>query len=991
MKKTASILFFLLSASFSFSQKFNFVNWTVEDGLIQSQASYICQDKYRQLWISTEGGISRFDGKKFTGYTVQDGLVANHVNTMFCDKIGNLWLGSNSGLSFFNGNNFTKLKTTDNEVNNISEILQLKSGEMYAIDNYSLLEISNFECKKINVSKDSAEKITTLYLTKTNQLIASVYKKGLYLLENKTWKLICKLSNSKSTLYLRSLYITESNDTLACTNKGLHQLVNNEFIPFSINLKVFPEINIVCIAEDSKGKLWLGAENGCYKFNENSFMHFNEKSGFTDNSVNHIYKDVENNLWFATNGGGIYKFRENTFSYYDKSSGIPNTIVMGVTQTKDKTIYAAGYGGGLYKINAANDIQSVAINGKIILSDSKINCLYTDSDDNIWIGTLNKGAYHYNLKTGLQKTDAKNNTAINIRGVTIFLEDKHGNMLIGSNQGLYLRYKNNDIYQIKIPANLITSLKQFDADHILVGTSKGIFLLDQNYKIKPFNENLFGKASVLCLYINKNTLWIGTTDKGVLNWNYKTGKMITYTTHDGLPSNFIYSIDVSDLHKAWIGTGFGISNLQLNDTGKVLAIKNYGRSDGLIGMECNHNCLLKAADSSLWFGTTKGLFHFNPNTKIVEKNQPFVLLRSVKLFSSQITDSTLFVNAGSWFNTPEGLILSSRQNHLTFELGAIYFTNPEDVLYKYKLQGIDKDYTTTNNPYIIYPALPPGKYSLKVTGLTKGGSVSYNEINYVFEIKKAFYQTRLFQLIVILLLLATGALLAYIFTRGKQKRKQKAKEVLEKIREEEFMKLRQRTAEDFHDEMGNSLTRISVLTDILRSKINGKEQEITHLVTQIKENTKSLYNGSKDIIWSLNSQNDGLYAIIERIKDIGSELFQETPIDFSYLHFIDARNELKLKLDYSRNLTMIFKEVYSNILKHSMADTVKVLIELTSENDLTIVIKDNGIGFTTDPLSSGNGLKNIKNRVARMNGTVTWNTQLNLGTELTFVLKNIFI
>jgi ligand-binding sensor domain-containing protein len=115
MKKTASILFFLLSASFSFSQKFNFVNWTVEDGLIQSQASYICQDKYRQLWISTEGGISRFDGKKFTGYTVQDGLVANHVNTMFCDKIGNLWLGSNSGLSFFNGNNFTKLKTTDNQ------------------------------------------------------------------------------------------------------------------------------------------------------------------------------------------------------------------------------------------------------------------------------------------------------------------------------------------------------------------------------------------------------------------------------------------------------------------------------------------------------------------------------------------------------------------------------------------------------------------------------------------------------------------------------------------------------------------------------------------------------------------------------------------------------------------------------------------------------------------------------------------------------------
>jgi hypothetical protein len=92
------------------------------------------------------------------------------------------------------------------------------------------------------------------------------------------------------------------------------------------------------------------------------------------------------------------------------------------------------------------------------------------------------------------------------------------------------------------------------------------------------------------------------------------------------------------------------------------------------------------------------------------------MLRSVKLFSSEITDSSLFDSPGSWFGVPEGLKLSSRQNHITFELGSIYFTNPDDVLYKYKLEGIDNVFNTSNNHYIIYPSLPHVFYRQNVPG-----------------------------------------------------------------------------------------------------------------------------------------------------------------------------------------------------------------------------------------------------------------------------------
>jgi len=981
-----ALLYFLLFVTLKgVCQKYNFVNWTVEDGLIQSQCGYICQDKYRQLWIATEGGISKFDGRKFTGYAAQEGLISNDVNSLLCDNAGNIWAGTNYGISVFNGRSFSTIKLSNAVVNNVTALLQLPDESVYALNNNLLYKLNNFKGVKIAVSSSSTETVSAIYKTNAGSLLAYVSEHGLYAFQNNSWKKIIAHDQNFKAGIIRKLLITSIGDTLLATNTGLYIARKNKIEPYFSEGSILYGVNVLCIEEDVKKNIWLGSDKGAYKIEGKNVFHFDSKSGLTDNSVLYIYKDIENNLWFATDADGIYKFRENTFTYYDKSSGISNTIVMGVVQTTDGKIYAAGYGGGLYKINNENDIEPVNNKGPV-LTDSKISCLYADDQNNIWIGTIGKGSWLYNEKNGLQKIIDKT-TGMQVRGANSFLKDTQGNMLLGSSQGIFVIDKAGTVTKLKTDNVAISALRQFNKDSVLVGTSKGIFLLDKEYKAHAFNKKEFANSSVLSLAKKNDNLWIGTTDKGVINWNLKTGKIINYNTDNGLPSNFIYSIYVYEKQKAWIGTGFGISNLQLNDKDEVLAIKNYGRSDGLLGMECSHNCLLKAADSSLWFGTTKGLFHFNPDADLTEKNQPIVLLKSVKLFSSDITDSSLYKNVSTWFKVPDGLKLHSNQNHLTFEFGAIYFTNPEDVLFKCKLEGIDKDFTISNNPYIIYSAIPPGKYVLKVQAITKSGAVSSNTIEYAFEIEKAFYQTGYFQLLVVMLLISTGALITYISTRQKQKRK----EILEKIREEEFMKLRHRTAEDFHDEMGNRLTRISVLTDILKSKIEPNENEVTKLVGQIKENTAALYNGSKDIIWSLNSQNDGIYQIAEHIKEIGEELFHDTEIDFECTHNIKSGNTLKLKLDYSRNLIMIFKEAYSNILKHSKSTKVEISLEIENNRDLEIKIKDNGQGFDSQILQKGNGIKNMKNRAGRMNGEISVNSEIKKGTSITILLKNIFI
>jgi len=583
------------------------------------------------------------------------------------------------------------------------------------------------------------------------------------------------------------------------------------------------------------------------------------------------------------------------------------------------------------------------------------------------------------------------NGEMEIPGANSFLKDRHGNMLLGGNRGIFIIGHNGKTKHLAVPGAIVTSLKQLNNDSVLVATSKGLYVVTSGDSLQPYLADQFGNASVLCLAISNSSIWMGTTDRGILTWNFKTKQLLNYNTAHGLPSNFIYSIDASGKNTVWTGTGYGISNLITDETGKIRSLKNYGRSEGLLGMECSHNCLLHDRDSGLWFGTTKGLFHFNPASAITEKNQPLVLLKSVKLFSSQITDTSLFKRAGTWFGVPEGLSLYSKQNHLTFELGSIYFTNPEDVMYSYMLEGIDKGFTTSSNPVIIYPALPPGRYKLLVRGITKSGLGSVNTIHYPFEIKKAFYQTSFFQALVIFILISTGALITWLVTRGRQQRKQKAKELMARIREEEFKKLRQRTAEDFHDEMGNSLTRISILTDILKSRINGHDEDVSRLVQQIKENTTALYNGSRDIIWSLNSQNDGIYEIAEHIKEIGHDVFGETSVEFSYTHNIEPRNPLKLKLDYSRNLTMIFKEAYSNILRHAGAGRVEISMELKNENELEISVKDDGTGFDQQQKSSGNGIRNMQNRVQRMHGEFNLQAVPGGGTGIHIRLKSVFV
>jgi signal transduction histidine kinase len=232
-----------------------------------------------------------------------------------------------------------------------------------------------------------------------------------------------------------------------------------------------------------------------------------------------------------------------------------------------------------------------------------------------------------------------------------------------------------------------------------------------------------------------------------------------------------------------------------------------------------------------------------------------------------------------------------------------------------------------------------------------------------------------------LFILSGIALQAY-----QHKRKSERLLQIENLKREERLKARQQTAEDFHDDLGNKLTRISVLTDILNTKLNGEHQEEKQLIYQIKENASSLYRGTKDILWALDPKSDNLYEILCHISEFGLELLQDTEIEFCYAGITQNLSSIRFPMEYSRNISMIFKESINNALRHGYP--AHISLDVTeNEESIEIRLKDDGKGFDLHHAHKGLGLNNIVMRSKRIGALLDISSGKGKGTTITLILN----
>jgi len=959
-------------------QKYNFTNLGVEEGLVQSQPNDIVQDKYGSLWMATLGGISRYDGNSFYNYSESEGLTSHLAYKVYPAKNDMVWIGTEDGLQSFNGKSFaTYLFTQKQEKQPIVDICEGRAGKIFALTNkYELYTVVN---NLLQPGKIVAGKvfITTIKSDRDNNVFAAVYNNGIYKLVNNTWQLFIDAKQIGDKVIVKKLFFDNENNVWLVTSAGLYVYKQGSINKVLLNENI--KVAFTCVNQDAKGHIWLGTSKGAYLLNAEGMPEYiGANAGLTDITINNIINDREGNVWFATDGEGIFRLSDIPFYVLSKQAGLGGNVVMGF-DFKGKTTWAGSTDGGLVKQQGNSFIKVLLPSPKP--EAQKINALFKDLKQHLWVGTLGGGLWKEEDAGSFAEVHTDKGLPVNY--VIGIFEGNDGIIWVTSPTGLYY-YDKSFLHKVNGFDDACFSVMATTPGAILIGSVTGLWTMTG--KNSPVRVSIPGVAvnSVNCFAKMGDNILLGNGEKGIVYWNVQKGTALQCSEKDGLPSNFIFSLYVDSGNVIYAGTGHGISKITLDETTNAFTVKNYSFSNTVFGPECNLNAIKKNDDGNIWVGTTKGIIVYNPNNPQTANEAPLVFLDAVKLFSKTIPQQLSGDTVVAWHNIPGQLNLSYTQNHITFEFLGVYLTNPSGLRYKYMLQGNDTAYSeAVSVPKVIYSSLAPGSYHFKAFAIADNGRRSSNTIDFAFTIAAPFFQKTWFRLLAILLLIGAGVLAQYARTKIKANRA----EAIRRLRLEEQQRIQQRTSEDLHDDLGNKISRITVLADVLDRKMIADDDEKRRLVKQIKENAQSLYLGTKDIIWSLTPGNDNLYDVLERCYNFGMNLFEDTDIEFKMEGQDDSFKNISLPVNINRNMVMIVKEALNNILKHSKAGVAIIKVKLEEHRLFTIVIADDGEGINRTAPKQGNGLGNIEKRVQRIGGSFGIGPNQSKGTALTTTFK----
>jgi signal transduction histidine kinase len=214
--------------------------------------------------------------------------------------------------------------------------------------------------------------------------------------------------------------------------------------------------------------------------------------------------------------------------------------------------------------------------------------------------------------------------------------------------------------------------------------------------------------------------------------------------------------------------------------------------------------------------------------------------------------------------------------------------------------------------------------------------------------------------------------LGYLFYYLKMQRKLEAE------------RLRTRLARDLHDDIGSSLSSISILSDMAGKNGPASLEETQLIFNKISESSHKTMESMKDIVWTVNPENDAVESLLTRMRIYCSEILESKGVEYDFKADKDVE-DVKLAMEQRRNFYLIFKEAINNVAKYSKCGKVTIAIYKT-EDKIGMKITDDGIGFdVAGAMNKGNGLKNMKERAKLMNGNFTIESTMRKGTSTTLV------
>ncbi|TNE56117.1 MAG: hypothetical protein EP338_00700 [Bacteroidetes bacterium] len=936
------------------SQEYTFKNYSVRDGVAQSQVYALLQDHRGYIWMGTRGGgITAFDGKDFKTFTEKDGLINNYVFCLKQDADQKLWIGTNKGLSSYNGKHFVNYHYGSKEEKFwVSDLAtESSSKRLWLASNRGVLLFENGKFREPDVLGELPHELVNSILVDPQGIVWFGTGKGLFRIRPEGNKLLCE-SMGKISHYM--------NNAITCIRRnakgqlwigtyggGAYYYDQGKFSKPDQNQELYRK-TILDIHFDLEGVVRLASlSNGVISYHpeDRSFGELTEKEGLSNNHIRAILQDNCGNFWFGTSGGGVCHYFGKQFTTYNTSSGLGGNFIYSVFRDSQRRLWVGNSQQGLSCQTDSGFVQFNADNGFL---NTKVKAICEDELGQLYFGTDGLGLYRYDgdtivLCTGMDRKyirslvrDQRGRIWAATAGHGVFRIDPKNPgaspLIFNSSNGL--------------PQDRVNSLFEDRIGRIWFGTeSEGLGFI-HNQQVYPEiirKEQGLASNSIRSLAGDqRGNLWVGTAGSGVSFFplygdDQKYGTRIkSYQLQDGLTSANVYLLCFDSKDNLIIGSEAGLDLLVLDRQCRILQLEQYGRGDGFTGVETCQNSSFLDRDGTMWFGTINGLSHYNPARNVKNTNPPILHLTDVKLFYESLATTNYKEQVEDW-NTVKQLVLPYDQNHLSFNFLGINLNNMDDVRYQWRLAGFDADWSPVSSDHqIVYSNLGPGKYLFLVRSCNEDGVWTPHPVRLPIEIMAPYWMNWWFIAgEVLLALLIIGFIIRWYIRRIRsQENEEKRKLQLQKnIVELEQKALRLQMNPHF---IFNALNSIQALIG------SGNEQQARYFLAKFSGLMRQILANSRKNMISLEEEVKLIenYLMVERFCN-GDRFDYEIEVTEG------------LETDYIQVPPMIIQPFIENAIKHGFKDIDGVSNQKRNvlrvsfaeeKGQLICEVSDNGIG-----------------------------------------------
>lgn len=917
------------------SQTMPFRTYSIENGLSESVIHSMIQDETGFIWLGTGFGLNRFDGIEFKKWYEENGLPNNRVNALKQSRDGKIWIGTDAGLAYLeNDSIYTPDVFEPILASVVLSVYEDSEGSIWVATEGSGLWKYEKSGRFTNISNQHGYRnlMARAVVEDSSGVMWVGTSGGVFSYDGINFRKY-RSADGIPEVAVNEMKINEKDELWIATVAGLIAVKDSGVSRYNTE-DGLNDSRLYSLSFTDENGVWVGSESGASYFDGESFENYTSENGLNAVTVYETMVDREENIWLGTLGGGANIFLGELFQNYSVDTGLANNMIVGFEQDHLGNIWIATYGGGIHKYDGT-DIEHFSQADGLI--DDKVYVITEDSQQRIWIGTrsgisiFENGEFR-NIPRSVFPFES-------IRD--IFEDEESGTYWIATYNSGVIRFDGESYEQYNTNSGLLNNtvmdIKKDSEGRMVFATYGGAAILENGMFEHITIADGLPNNGVIHVYIDdKDTKWFSTFS-GIASYD---GSSIRAISTDAQSSTISYFMLQDSNSRYWVGTNKGIYLFKPEQffdaestVERIKSFELFDRNQGLIANELNAGGSLVASDGTIWLGSVEGFSHFFPSRIDSNRTPP------------GITFEEILMSGESQTNISDNEY-SHDENFLQISYTGLSFESPAQVLYEYRLRGLEEEWQTTRERTVRYTSLPPGDYRFQIRAYNADGVRSRDEARFSFVIQPPVWQQWWF---LTLIGLAVIGLIIFYYRHFRAKK------------QIDIERMRVQIASDLHDDVGSSLTELALQTDFLQA--GQVSDEVKDTLKQLGDQSRKIVTSLDDIVWSIDARNDTAGDMTDRMQDYVNQIFRSGSPEVHY-HFDNLEMDDRLPVNIKENIYLIFKESVNNIAKHSNANRVDITFAYDGK-DFKLKVDDNGT-TSNGARKSGQGLRNIKLRSERI-------------------------